>query len=421
MVLSLIYLITLFIAPQLWIKPFIGIRVDLYIYPIWFVYLIFSGKFKGIRFGPQEIFLILWVFWVMLSLAINGVFVERWETISFFYIKWLILYFFISHTLKTINDTRLFFITIVILAIILCIEGIYHYQTGIGWAGQPLGWIDGPGKGRTQWINIFDGPGVFCVVYTIALPFILPLWNKGSSFFRKAFFIILFGLFATAIYVNGSRGGLLTTMAILLMYFGPEYIKKNKFLFIILIVGILGAFAALPSYMTQLSDEHHSSAHRVEMWAEGCEMLKQNPVFGIGRGGFAAYTGKLIAHNSFVEIMGETGLPGLFAWMGLIYFSLKQLYCFIKEKSDLAENKLGVVLARCLFISIIGYLVSAMFVTLEYETLYMLLGVCAVFGRHLKSPINITSQDIKWIAVIEMSWVIFINAFTTIFGPGVFS
>jgi hypothetical protein len=140
LVLSLIYLITLFIAPQLWIKPFIGIRVDLYIYPIWFFYLIFSGNLKGIRFGPQEIFLILWVFWVMLSLAINGVFVERWETISFFYIKWLILYFFISHTLKTINDTRLFFITIVILAIILCIEGIYHYQTGIGWPASP--WMD---------------------------------------------------------------------------------------------------------------------------------------------------------------------------------------------------------------------------------------------------------------------------------------
>jgi hypothetical protein len=422
MIFAIIYLITLYIAPQLWLKPFIGIRVDLFVYPIWFFYLLLSGKFKNFRFGPQEKFYIFWTAWIIISLMANGVLTERWGNIAFFYIKWFVLYLFISLTLRSEKNIRVFLVALVILSVILCIEGIDQYQKGIGWAGQALAWVDdAASKGRTKWINIFDGPGVFCVVYTIALPFILPLFTKSAQFFRKVFFILLFGLFATAIYVNGSRGGLLTAMAIIAMYYGQAYIKKNKFLFIILMAGILGVFTLLPSYMTQLSDEHHSSAHRVEMWAEGCEMLKQNPIFGIGRGGFASYTGKLVAHNSVVEIMGETGLPGLFAWMALIYFSLMQLYCYIKEKSNQVENKVGVILSRCLFISIIGYLISAMFVTLEYETLYMLLGVCAAFGRHLKSPIEITRKELKFIAIIEISWVIFINAFTTLLGPGFFS
>jgi O-antigen ligase len=403
--------------------PFIGIRTDMYLYLGWFFYLLLSGKSKNIKLSLQDNFFLFWIFWLSLSLLANGLFFEKFNPVILNYLKWFCLFILLSRTLTSTRQVKIFCILLIVFAVILSVEGFYHYfsKDGLGWAGQSLGWIDSGGKGRTRWISIFDGPGVFCVVYTIALPFIMPLWNKGSSFFRKAFFIILFGLFAAAIYVNGSRGGLLTAMAILLMYFGPNYFKKNKFLFVILIVGVLGAFAALPSYMTQLSDEHHSSAHRVEMWAEGCEMLKQNPVFGIGRGRFAAYTGELVAHNSFVEIMGETGLPGLFAWMALIYFSLKQLYCYIKENIDQDENTIEVILSRCLFISIIGYLISAMFVTLEYETFYMLLAVCFVFGRQLKAPLEMTGKDFKMIISIEAAWVIFINLFTLLLGPSAFS
>ncbi|MBS4056800.1 MAG: O-antigen ligase family protein [Bacteroidales bacterium] len=421
MILPIIYLITLFIAPQLWIEPFIGIRIDLYIYPIWALYVLLSGKYTNFRLGPQEKFFILWIVWISISLIANGVFIERWDNIVFFYIKWFVLYFLISTSLTSNNNIYIFFFVIVVLAIILCIEGIDHYQNEIGWAGQRLGWIDGPGKGRTQWINIFDGPGVFCVVYTVALPFILFMIDINSKIIYKIIFFPIFGLFAVAIYFNGSRGGLLTTLAILSMHFGRNYIKKNKIILIFIVVCIFSVIAFLPSHMTQVSDEHHSSAHRVEMWAQGCEMIKQNPFFGIGRGGFAEYTGQLVAHNSLVEIMGETGLPGLFFWIALIYFSLKQLLIFLNENISIKKKERDLILSRALFISIIGYLISSMFVTLEYELFYVLLSACSVFGRHLKLPIEITTKDIKIIFLIEFGWVVFINAFTILLGPGAFS
>ena len=85
--------------------------------------------------------------------------------------------------------------------------------------------------------------------------------------------------------------------------------------------------ALAPAYLTRIDDPEKSSYHRIEMWSEGIEMIKQNPVFGIGRGNFKSYTSKLIAHSSPIEIMGETGLPGFLAWIGLIYFSFKSLLC----------------------------------------------------------------------------------------------
>lgn len=52
-----LYLITLFIAPQLWIEPFVGLRVDLILYPIWMVYLTLAGRInKFFDFNIQDAF-----------------------------------------------------------------------------------------------------------------------------------------------------------------------------------------------------------------------------------------------------------------------------------------------------------------------------------------------------------------------------
>jgi hypothetical protein len=50
-----------------------------------------------------------------------------------------------------------------------------YSSDGTGWAGQPFGWIDESAAqigldARIKWVGIFDGPGVFCTVFTVALP-----------------------------------------------------------------------------------------------------------------------------------------------------------------------------------------------------------------------------------------------------------
>src|SRR5947207_230795 len=42
-----LYLTLLFIAPQLWVEPFVGIRVDYYIYPAWLLWVVATGR------GPE--------------------------------------------------------------------------------------------------------------------------------------------------------------------------------------------------------------------------------------------------------------------------------------------------------------------------------------------------------------------------------
>jgi O-antigen ligase len=320
----------------------------------------------------------------------------------------------------SMQDIKFFLMVFISLSLILSIEGIQHkLGGGVGWAGQALGWVDqdviaAGGTGRTKWIGIFDGPGVFSVIYTIALPFVLAGTNRAFSIVVRIISLAALPLLIIAIYCNGSRGGFVATIAILVIYFGRNF-KRSKLSIAIGVLAVIMMFLLAPSYMTEVNDSSKSAYHRIEMWSEGLEMVIQNPVFGIGRGNFVSYTGSLVAHNSAIEIMGEMGIIGLFIWIGLIFLALRNILLYSKETETEQER----LVAIALFIAVIGYLVSSMFVTLEYETFYILLALAGVLGRKLKKQPEFTRGQVKYIVLASMVWVacvyIFVNLYKLLY------
>jgi len=177
----------------------------------------------------------------------------------------------------------------------------------------------------------------------------------------------------------------------------------------LVIFGMLG-FAALnlaPSYLTETKDAHGSAQGRVDMWAKGMEMVQQNPVFGIGRGNYARYTGRLVAHNSAIEAMGEMGFPGLFAWIAMLYLGFKGLAMGIRATTDAAdrESLLAVSMAMA------GYLVSSIFVSLETEIMYFLLGLMAAGSRLAGLQVRFGWRDFKFVTVILVSYFLFFKIY----------
>lgn len=415
MLLILVYLTTLLVAPQLWIEPFVGMRVDFYVYPAWML-AVLIGRGRLLPLTAADYFFVLMIFWIVLSSAANG-FTDRTTEIIVNYSKWFVLYKLVAASTENMERLRRVTWMLVSFGLLLAWEGIEHKlsPTGLGWAGQALGWID-PGAaeqgepGRTQWINIFDGPGVFCVVYTIALPFVLQYLHAPFARSWRLVAVAMLAVLAVAIYFTGSRGGFLTALGLIGLHFairlgiGP-----------IRIAAVGGALALLfmlaPDHLTTMDDQSKSAYRRVAMWVEGVEMAQQNPVFGIGKGNFLNYTNKLIAHNSAIEVMGETGLVGLFLWLGLIYCSLKNIASYVAQSQDPAGRSYAIALGLC----VIGYLMSAMFVTLEYETFYFLLGLCAVPGRALEEPPKFGQRDFMLVGAATIGWFIIVKLFVMIY------
>jgi len=409
-----LYFITLFIAPQLWLEPFIGLRTDYIFFPIWFIYAFFKPtKFE---LKSQDVFLVLLFLWIIIGVFVNG---ENHKTSLNLvnYTRFILIYFLVRKTVVRYEDVKLIIKLMLFFIGLLVIEGIQHKLSpdGLGWAGQTLGWVDrsvleAGGSGRTRWVNIFDGPGVFCVVYTLALPFLMRYLDAAYHTKTKVYAVVVMLPLLLAIYYTGSRGGLLAALAMISLYIAiRNRISVSK------IVGVGGVIMlillAAPSHLTQVKDENNSAQQRVDLWMEGIEMLQQNPVFGIGRGAFDVYTGKIVAHNSAIEIMGELGFVGLFLWGGFVYLALKSVFVINKTIDDPYVLSLN----RAIGIAVFGMIVSSMFVTLEYETFYFLMALPVVLAVSFNIKVGFTRTDAKYLLILCLSWVFLLKVFVSLY------
>jgi O-antigen ligase len=392
------FLVCLIIAPQLWIPPFVGVPVDFLTYPLLILACAVGGRIPNLlRFGAIELLMLALVLWIAVSAVFNGLTGPSIEHVIF-YFKALVLFKLVLALLEgELARVRSFVKIFSVLVFILCAEVLYHRfsPNGTGWAGQSFSWIDpsvlaAGGKGRARWIGIFDGPGVFCVLFTIVLPFVLVRVGKIYGFMTRVVSLAMLGLLMIVTYFIGSRGGMVATLAIGGLYL---LIKSGLSLRAMIACGAVGmaVLTFAPSHLTTVRDSQNSTQYRVEMWAEGIEMMKHNPLFGIGRGNFKEYSGKLIAHNSAIEIGGETGIIGLFIYACLVYFCAKSC---LHARAHLTDPK-DKEFAFAALLSLMGYVVSAMFVTLEYETFYLLLAMCAALGRSVPEPLPITRRDFQ--------------------------
>jgi len=187
--------------------------------------------------------------------------------------------------------------------------------------------------------------------------------------------------------------------------------RLNISLFAMIKVAALGAlvFTLAPSHLTQTKDSQNSAQNRVVMWAHGLDMVEDNPLFGVGKGNFKRYSGALIAHNSFIDIMGETGFVGVLLWVGLIYFSFKTVYLYMRKETE----PIYISTARGISLSLIGYLVSSFFVTLEYETLYFLLAIIRSMGASKNILLQPSLKDFSFIIAIVVTMYMIIKVFVS--------
>jgi len=84
-----------------------------------------------------------------------------------------------------------------------------------------------------------------------------------------------------------------------------------------MILAITAVIAIAVTQGTGYRDDE-SAMGRIEAWGEGWQLLKSNPIIGVGKGQFKEYH-KKDTHSSYVRAGSELGLLGLYAFIGMIY------------------------------------------------------------------------------------------------------
>lgn len=390
-----LYIISLYIRPQDWVGWMLNFPIDDLIFGI----IIVTGvgklhNLKEVFTRPQTKFFLWWLLWILLSCFTSGLFADG---ISQFvaYFKFFLLYLIAALYVDSFAKLRALIIFMIFVTTVLVIQSIDQWNVGVGWAGQTLGYTETKGY-RIRWIGLWDGYNVLCMLFILGMAFIMQYWFKPAGLFKRLFWIGIGGLTLYAIYLTKSRGGIIGLVGVFGYYFND--LIKSRFIKLFLVPSLAGMALMGVMLFGGTDDKEHSASQRVALWGDGLEMVKYEPIFGVGKGTFKEHSGSLIAHSSYIEILAETGFVGFFFWVSLVYSSLKGLWLTQTTLPNLdpANRALG----RGIIAGLSGYLMASLFLTTEFELFYFIHALAGAYCYMCGISLTYDKEDAKRVVKI---------------------
>jgi hypothetical protein len=231
---------------------------------------------------------------------------------------------------------------------------------------------DREGSSRIRALGFMHDPNDLAMGLIVALGLIGGAWRRELGgrrlFLAAAATGLVYGL-----HLTGSRGGAVALLAML----GMDAAGRLGRVPALVLVAALGAVAlAFGVGGRSLSMELDASAsERLVAWTEGFEMLKAQPLLGVGYGQFLEYH-PLTAHNSLVLSFAETGLFGTFFWVGLLVVTWLELHRTKQLPGDEQFDESAKRWAHGLQLALVGFMASALFLSRTFvPTLYLVIGL----------------------------------------------
>ncbi len=218
------------------------------------------------------------------------------------------------------------------------------------------------GGGRVRYLGVLLDPNELALATALAVPFAFVFVELKRNFRRMVLLLVTLVIVAFEIVRTQSRGGQITLGGVLGTYFVKKYGWKRGFL-----VGIvLGAPMAMLGGRDDESSRE-STQERLGCAAAGIKMIMASPIFGVG---YAQYTDHhpLTAHNAYVLVAGELGLPGCWLFAILIYLAIKIPVAVLQyEMPENEESTMLKALAQALLAALIGGSLGIFFLSWAYH------------------------------------------------------
>lgn len=180
-------------------------------------------------------------------------------------------------------------------------------------------------------------PNFFAASALLCLPLALEWSGRGQRPAERLYCLgcLVVGLAATM--VAASRGGFLGLLAGMgFMAWCSRYRMRSLAVGGTLLMAFLLVSPSSP--LQRLVDPRQSDVQakdaRLELWGAALGMARDHPLTGVGLGNFKSAVSAYgsgegdvwrMAHNAYLEIAAEMGLPGLTAFLGIIYTSCRSM------------------------------------------------------------------------------------------------
>jgi O-antigen ligase len=232
---------------------------------------------------------------------------------------------------------------------------------------------------RPGWIvgdsNYFATTAIFAVV--LAFYF---MQGKRSPW-EKTYCATCLVLTNVAITLCASRGAFLgLTAAALLIVWSSKRRVRNLILMSVLVLPLSLALPISPLHRLlnpNPNQDYGSTQAHLEAWKAGLRMIEAHPIAGVGLGNFKSlmplYTSvtpgtrvgvDTLAHNMFIEVAAELGLPALMIFLAMFWFTYRTLR---KLRRSSSTHPLIRQTAAALQAGLLGFAVAGSFVSAEYQ------------------------------------------------------
>lgn len=195
----------------------------------------------------------------------------------------------------------------------------------------------------------------------LAALFIFPsliLFHRIVKRVARKWDYIFLGSFLVAVFASGSRGGLIAILiGFALLFFEIKSIKMKILVLTLAVcsIAILSVYEAEQLSRFDIENlEDGSNQLRFHIWDVGLQIFQSSPWIGRGANSirilgpaFGARV-NLMAHNTFIEILADYGMIGLFLWISPYFLILKKA---IKRKNYLVISILISTFFCAFFIS----------------------------------------------------------------------
>lgn len=253
----------------------------------------------------------------------------------------------------------------------------------------------------------------FATLAVTAIPLGIYFSTRRGSFVMQAASAVGLAVITLAFVRAGSRGGFIAIIALgLFILFGYKSVRPQWRVAGIALVAIVLAATASGRFWTQMQTILHtdqdynqtSDSGRMHIWARGLGYMFQHPLLGLGLRNFGEAEGTIsplarlqqyhigvrwnTAHNSFVLIGAELGIPGLaffLMMLGGAYGALRRVVRAALPDATGAPARL----AQALTGSLVGFVVGGFFLSLSYhQFLYTLVALTTGLAKvTLRKPV----------------------------------
>ncbi len=279
----------------------------------------------------------------------------------------------------------------------------YGFLAGAG-ATVAVGLLTGARFGGGRLAGAVGDPNELAAALVAALVLVPPLLVRAVKHgaHRTAALVACAGaLVLTGLLLTGSRGGMLALLAVaaIAVFAGRHW---RPWAVPVLVAGALAAVAigtggTLPGPMSHLTST--DTAGRTSLWTVAVRMVEANPLTGVGAGNFQTAAPRYVAqpgsiartdivldvprdaHNTYLQVVSEAGLPGLLALVAIEVLTIAGAVSAAGRFRDRGDRDMA-FLAQAVALALVGAIAASMFISTEFDKqLWLLVAMCAGLWR----------------------------------------